>query len=170
MKVSKKLIGQRLKVAIEESGMTQVVLAKTTGLPESTLSAIKNGDRYPTPDKLAVLSAALGVSIDWIVTGDDSGKKQPPPTKEDALRLLITSDPALIEAIKDDLRNQVREEERKYTSLDDHDEKRLLKAFRLLDHDDKETIIKTAEKFSVALSRGLDQGQEAGDCAVSNDK
>lgn len=164
--------GERIRGALIDQGLQQKHLAKVAGIAPSTLSEIISGDRSASTDKLARISTALDLSLDYLITGKERPQKAPQPTKEDALRLVLTSDPQLVEKIKDDLRHQIQEETPVYQFRHSKNEERLLKAFALLDARRQERLIDTAEDMSVALLRGSDQeGAGRGtNCAGSNDK
>jgi len=52
-----------LKISILESHLTQRMLARAAGMPESRLSDIVRGWTIPRPDECA----ALARSLDWLV-------------------------------------------------------------------------------------------------------
>lgn len=172
MKINKKEIGARIKAARADAGLQQNDLAKKAGLAQSTLSEIISGSRVTSVENLTKIASALDLSLDYLITGQERPQKVPQQTKEDALRLVLTSDPQLVEKIKDDLRHQIQEETPAYQFRHTSNETRLLKAFALLDARRQERLIDTAEDMSVALLRGSGQ-EEAGrgtNCAGSNDK
>lgn len=43
-----------------------------TGIPASTLSSYKGANRYPRADEAARIARALGVTVEYLVTGADS--------------------------------------------------------------------------------------------------
>jgi len=129
------------------------------------LSLYENGESWPKPDTLNNIAAYGNVSTLWLL-GAEPYREQPAPTKEEALRLVLTSDPSFVESIKAEMRHQIREETPPYNGLT-NDEQRLLKEFRLLDQRRKERLIDTAIDMSTALLRGSDQEEQGGgkDCA-----
>lgn len=67
-------IGQRLKLARKESGLTQKELAAKVGISQPTLSDLEKGESKGT-GFIASLAAALGVNALWLETG--RGTKSP---------------------------------------------------------------------------------------------
>lgn len=53
-------IGQRIKTAREQAGMTQVELAAKLGIPYQSISQWERGTRNPKPESLKRIAAALG--------------------------------------------------------------------------------------------------------------
>jgi transcriptional regulator with XRE-family HTH domain len=53
-------------------GLTAYQVYKATGVAQSTLSDWKNGKSRPKADKLARIAAFLGVSVDYLLTGEAS--------------------------------------------------------------------------------------------------
>lgn len=51
----------------DEKGLTDYRVAKSTGIPASTLSEWKNGRYTPKVDKIAKIAAFLGVDIGEII-------------------------------------------------------------------------------------------------------
>jgi transcriptional regulator with XRE-family HTH domain len=172
MTINQADIGKRIKAALNAAKVTQKELAKALGVSESAVSAYTHGDSQPSAAGWVIISRMCDRSIDYLITG----KERPPiatqPTKEDALLLAVTSDPATLEKIKDKLRHQIREETPAYTTALTNNETRLLKAFSLLDGRRQERLIDTAEDMSVALLRGSGQEEDrrGENCAGSNDK
>ena len=66
-KVSKKAIGQKLKLARQSRGLTQAKLAQKLGTIQSNISDLERGARKPTLQQLVDLSRVLGVTIDEIL-------------------------------------------------------------------------------------------------------
>ncbi|EKT54185.1 helix-turn-helix domain-containing protein [Providencia sneebia] len=60
--------GERLKQAM--NGMTNVELAKRTGMSEATIRKYIAGKIFPTIDSLAIVADACGVSFAWLAFGD----------------------------------------------------------------------------------------------------
>ena len=151
--------------------MNQAELGKAVGVGKAMVSKYEAGAAKVTPESLLIMSNLFTVTLDYLIIGKDFPQTPPqPPTKEDALRLVLTSDPQLVEKIKDDLRHQIQEETPTYQSRLTSNETRLLKAFSFLDARRQERLIDTAEDMSVALLRGSDQeGTGRGrNCAESN--
>lgn len=62
-------LGQRLKFARIERGLTQVQLALASGVKQSDISKLERGDSTATTG-LVKLAKALGCSAEWLDTGD----------------------------------------------------------------------------------------------------
>jgi transcriptional regulator with XRE-family HTH domain len=67
-------VGDRIKTRRQELGWTQDQLAMKTGISKSFLSDLENGKRSVGAENLLVISRALGVSIDLLMTGEASNK------------------------------------------------------------------------------------------------
>lgn len=61
----------RLAQARTKKGLTKKELAAKSGLPASSLSYYEDG-RLPGGYELFALSKALGVSVDWLLDGEQS--------------------------------------------------------------------------------------------------
>jgi tetratricopeptide (TPR) repeat protein len=77
-------LGARIKAARVASGLTQPVLAANDA-SVAYLSRIESGQRRPSPELLAALASRLGVTVEYLVLGDDW---------EDARRLELQLDHA----------------------------------------------------------------------------
>ncbi|MEV7972236.1 helix-turn-helix transcriptional regulator [Cellulomonas sp. NPDC089187] len=62
-------LGDRLRAARRDAGMTQVALAGRDASP-SLISRIESGDREPGPELLTTLAQRLGVSARWLHDGE----------------------------------------------------------------------------------------------------
>lgn len=56
---------------IQERGITPYKVSKDTGVSQSTLSDWKRGVSTPKQDKLQKIADYLGVSIDYLITGEE---------------------------------------------------------------------------------------------------
>jgi y4mF family transcriptional regulator len=65
-------VGERIKNRRIELGWTQDVLAEKAGISKSFLSDLENGKRSVGADKLFDIARALGVSLDYLMTGEVS--------------------------------------------------------------------------------------------------
>lgn len=80
----------------ENKGVTAYRVAKETGVTTATLTSWKQGKYTPKQDKLQKIADYFGVSIDYLVNGEEREF-----TKEQAqLDLKMSKDLALKEAIK----------------------------------------------------------------------
>lgn len=64
-------IGERIRYARKKKNFTITNLKNITGLSTGNLSDIENSKISPSSNALIKLQDALGVSIDWILTGKD---------------------------------------------------------------------------------------------------
>lgn len=72
----KLVIGRRIVAAREMNGLAQFELAQSLGLANSTqLCLWEQGKRLPPMHFLALLSAALAVSVDWLLGLDDAPER-----------------------------------------------------------------------------------------------
>ncbi|MGR3897123.1 helix-turn-helix domain-containing protein [Pseudomonas sp. 1176_21] len=63
-------IGERIRQAIEARGLSLKEAAKSCGLSYSSLQNWVGGLREPRPEALIALGSHLGISIDWLLTGE----------------------------------------------------------------------------------------------------
>ncbi|EGT4249721.1 TPA: helix-turn-helix transcriptional regulator [Clostridioides difficile] len=66
------LIGTRIRNARKNIGYTQSELAEVLFISESYLALIELGKRTPSLDILIKIVDALGISLDFLVNGDNS--------------------------------------------------------------------------------------------------
>ncbi len=67
-------VGERIKARRLELGWTQDQLAQKAGISKSFLSDLENGKRSVGAENLLDIARALGVSIDYLMTGEASEK------------------------------------------------------------------------------------------------
>lgn len=65
-----KEVGQRIMELRKNMGITQAELAEKSGLTAQFVSYAEGGHRAMRPENLMRIAAALGVSTDYILTGD----------------------------------------------------------------------------------------------------
>lgn len=63
-------VGQRLRLAREQSGLSQGQVAKMLEMHRPTVSQIEAGQRVVRPEEIARLAEIYGVKEDWIIKGD----------------------------------------------------------------------------------------------------
>ena len=64
----------------QEKGMTPYKIHKLTGISQSTFTAWKQGISTPKHEKLKKIAECLGVSVDYLITGEE--KEKTPPVGE----------------------------------------------------------------------------------------
>lgn len=63
---------ERLGRTIKEKGYNESKLAKATGISPSTIANYRNGVTKPDKTKLRTICEKLGVTVEWMLTGNDS--------------------------------------------------------------------------------------------------
>jgi transcriptional regulator with XRE-family HTH domain len=70
-------VGDRIKQHRLELGLSQDLLAQRAGISKSFLSDLETGKRNVGAETLLDLGRALGVSLDFLMTGQDSDDQKP---------------------------------------------------------------------------------------------
>lgn len=78
--VTKEAVGARIKQRRKEKGLTQAKLAKAIRERQNYVSRYEN-NRIPSPETLVKIARLLGVSIDWILTGEEAPCDHSTPEK-----------------------------------------------------------------------------------------
>ncbi len=68
-------LGERIKERRNELGWTQDVLAAKAGLSKGFLSDLENNNRGIGAENLLDLARVLGLSLDYLMTGEDAQKQ-----------------------------------------------------------------------------------------------
>ena len=63
-------INERIFDKLKEKGMSQKELSKLTGISQSTISDWKNHNKVPGSDKLLLISKALGITVDELISDE----------------------------------------------------------------------------------------------------
>ena len=102
-------IGQRIRAARENAGMSVADLAIRTGVEAASVAAWEEGERAPRANRLRTLSGILNVSLAWLLQGDEAGHVMTDVIHDDALqqrlervRLLLSEGLALLESTQQD--------------------------------------------------------------------
>ncbi len=69
--------GDRLTGAREASGLSQKELASKVGVKLETLRAWEDDIKEPRANRLQMLSGILGVSLQWLLSGEGEGLSHP---------------------------------------------------------------------------------------------
>lgn len=67
------LFADRVKTAMDASGLGVKDWAFVNGLPYGTVLHVRNGHSTPALERAAEFAAALGVSLDWLVGNSEEG-------------------------------------------------------------------------------------------------
>ncbi len=65
-------IGNRIKLKIKESGLRQKDIVEASGVSKAALSNYISGNRIPDTEAIYKISKELGISIEWILTGEST--------------------------------------------------------------------------------------------------
>jgi transcriptional regulator with XRE-family HTH domain len=65
------IVGRNIKAARKERGISTIKLAEITGISQSTISKLENGNRSPDLDLVKTISESLGVPLGYMVEGTD---------------------------------------------------------------------------------------------------
>lgn len=64
-------LGDRLRLLREKQGLTQLALANKLHLPNQNISNYERGFRQPDYETLQLLAGFFGVTIDYLITGQE---------------------------------------------------------------------------------------------------
>jgi len=93
------LVGERLRAARRERGLSLGALAETAGVGKGSLSEIENGARNPTLSTLYALAGALGVPLATLLA-DRAGARIASPGIEARLLDVSRDDDATVEVYR----------------------------------------------------------------------
>jgi transcriptional regulator with XRE-family HTH domain len=83
---------ENLKEALDFTGMEQKELAAQTGISLKTIeNYLKREFSMPSADKAVCIAQALGVSVEYLVTGGENYREKLPVTLNPELRRLFNS-------------------------------------------------------------------------------
>ena len=74
---------EKFERLLVERGVTAYRVAKETGISPATLSDWKTGKSKPKQDKLIKIADYFGVTVDYLMTGQDNSPTEPQLTKKD---------------------------------------------------------------------------------------
>lgn len=75
--VHKVQVGDRLRVAIEALGVTQIEVARSIGISGSRLHNWIRGVHYPDPLEIVKLAQRWNITADWLLRGEIAGTVSP---------------------------------------------------------------------------------------------
>lgn len=96
-------VGQRIMERRKKMGMTQEELAERSGLTTQFVSYAESGKRASRPENLMKIAAVLGVSTDYLLTGDIIDKDK--LLLSDKLDKLSAEEVRIVESIIDECIN-----------------------------------------------------------------
>jgi transcriptional regulator with XRE-family HTH domain len=100
-------LGDRLRAARERLGITQIRAGQITGINPKTLGGYERGVSEPDALSLAKLAQAYGVTVDYLVTGENPLYKE---TSRDLGELLTQMDLEFEGVrLKDDVKERIKE-------------------------------------------------------------
>ena len=94
-------IGERIRKTRQELKITQEELARAIGVTPQHISAIEQNKRDPSLSSLARLAEELGVTADYLITGNEKGITEPIPAIKGNKRLNLKAKKALIALIEE---------------------------------------------------------------------
>lgn len=72
-------LAERIKTARAARGVSQKHLARVLNVRDASPSDWERGVNTPEPEKLVALAPLLGVSVQWLLTGEEVPPSSPPP-------------------------------------------------------------------------------------------
>lgn len=102
---------------LNERGLKNADIARATGISNMTLSDWKRGVSTPKQDKLMKIADYLGVSVDYLMTGEG---KEPSLSDQADLWMAIRHDKELLNALE------------KYIELSDRKKKHVIETINVL--------------------------------------
>lgn len=102
---------------LNERGLKNADIARATGISNMTLSDWKRGVSTPKQDKLMKIADCLGVSVDYLMTGEE---KEPSLSDQPDLWEKIRHDKELLNALE------------KYIKLSDRKKKHVIETINVL--------------------------------------
>lgn len=93
-------VGKRIMERRKKLGMTQEALAEKSGVTTQFVSYAESGKRAMRPENLMKIASALGVSTDYILTGDIIDKDK--LLLSDKLDRLTAGEVRIVESIIDE--------------------------------------------------------------------
>jgi transcriptional regulator with XRE-family HTH domain len=69
-----KELWNRANTLLKQKGYTQRSLALKCGFTERRIESLSTDGRQPSTDESVKIAAALGTTVEYLVTGDDPGK------------------------------------------------------------------------------------------------
>jgi transcriptional regulator with XRE-family HTH domain len=94
-------LGERIRKRRKELNLTQSDLAKALGVTSQHISAIEQNKRAPSLDSLVKIAKELGVTVDFLLTGEESIITEPIPAIKADKKLSLKAKKALVSLIEE---------------------------------------------------------------------
>lgn len=108
--------GKRLREALSLAGMSIKEAAERSGIPYRSMQNYLRDEREPGAEALKSISEQLGISIDWLLTGDGHPKRE----KEPGFSSLSPEEEALLALFK-----QLNQQDQREICQDAEEKKRI---------------------------------------------
>lgn len=102
-KIDNTEIIKRIEKALSESGMRKDAFYEKSGVSSATMSQWRSNIYRPSPAKLYAVSNVLGVTVDYLLTGEEEQKNPTPVTESGKSDLDVRLD-KLLSAADDDFK------------------------------------------------------------------
>ena len=74
----------RISELLKKNSMTQADLSRATGISTGLISQWKKRMQSPSVDKLKIIADYFGVSVDYLLTGEETEQKEKPAKNDEA--------------------------------------------------------------------------------------
>lgn len=139
--IDAKEFGDRLRNSIKTANITQKDLSDAIGVSKTTINNYVGG-RIPDASILYKLSKTLGVSMEWLISGEEASNTNKMVNREESELLALYSScceeqkKEIVESIKSYLKNDYYNFKKPFASLSE-DELKIIELFRNLSTRDK---------------------------------
>lgn len=158
MKIDVKEIGTRIRQVRSTKDLTQEAFGRLLGVKGPAISKYEKGIQDPGAAGLAKIAELGNVSLDYLITGKGPGQVTP---AADPLEVMIFSDPKRLEAIKDRIRDEVREELTPYNKkLPTDEEQQIISNYRLADPISQKHARRILEESAIESRRNAGGGSD----------
>lgn len=116
-------IGERIRIAVDSLGLTLKQAAAKCDISYSSMQNWAGGHRDPRPEALITIGSRLGISIDWLLTGEgpmlraEAGRTTPDGVENPREQALLALWRELGEEDQREIQ-RVAEEKKRLTSLE----------------------------------------------------